>query len=204
MKFDDLHKLLESPEKELVSLSIGRCKLIDNLPTKIYDFKDAPLSSVTRKNLEILKNNRDKLGTPIEYDKVYIVDKSNGRNALSYYITGKMGNQPFIYGRYETSGRQSGQTSIYFEKGKYKATTFVNIEKHKDEYCIRGKYFTKYYKDTNGKILHRLDGPAIECVDPFYNHWYIDGREISEDEFLVLTKNFNPEDRQQASNLLKI
>ncbi len=62
---------------------------------------------------------------------------------------------------------------------------------------LKGYDCTWYYLD---KKLHRLDGPAIE-VD---SSWWINGVEMTQDEFLVLVKNFDSKDISTAVDILSV
>jgi len=79
-----------------------------------------------------------------------------------------------------------------------------------EQYIHINEYGDKrYYKDRKMHMLHRLDGPAIECADGYkswwidgrphrldgpaieyacgYKAWYVDGKLLSEKQFNALT-----------------
>lgn len=39
-----------------------------------------------------------------------------------------------------------------------------------------------YFKDKERQILHREDGPAIECCKG-ESYWYLNGKQLSEEKF---------------------
>lgn len=70
-----------------------------------------------------------------------------------------------------------------------------------------GKY---YYKSLNNHyVLHRLSGPAIDRSEygkknKWYNEFWINGKELSEEEFLIVTLKLKPEDAGMAVDLLNV
>ena len=46
---------------------------------------------------------------------------------------------------------------------------------------------TRWYKEAKCKVLHRENGPAIEYADGT-KRWYINGKVLTEDEFLAATQ----------------
>ena len=46
---------------------------------------------------------------------------------------------------------------------------------------------TRWYKDAKCKVLHRENGPAVEWCNGD-KEWYINGKELTEAEFLAATQ----------------
>jgi len=55
----------------------------------------------------------------------------------------------------------------------------------------------------NFKLVHRIDGPAVIYYDG-HKRYYIESKELSEAEFLALTKIENKEDQQLGIDLTEI
>jgi hypothetical protein len=66
-----------------------------------------------------------------------------------------------------------------------------------------GNGITEYFKD-KGRTLHREDGPAITRPDGKHNEYWINGKQISYEEFLAIQKVNKPEDRGAMIDLLGI
>ncbi len=104
----------------------------------------------------------DKLGR-------YVIEYADGRKEWYFNGLQHRENGPAYEGRYESKE--------YWINGKIHNANGPAIE---DDFGYRA-----YYKNNK---RHRLDGPAIEGPD-VENEYYIDDKQLSEEEFIQLTQN---------------
>lgn len=52
--------------------------------------------------------------------------------------------------------------------------------------------YTFYYEDSEMNILHRNNGPAIECPNG-HKEWWVHGKPLTEEEFTVLIEKSCPQ-----------
>lgn len=75
---------------------------------------------------------------------------------------------------------------------------------YKNGWVISNDNVTEYFTD-KGKTLHREDGPAVEYTKGLKpNEYWINGKQISYEEFLAIQKVNNPDDRGTMIDLLDI
>lgn len=196
-----------------INLTVGKSKVVKHSPGWIFPLDTAPLSSVTRNNLNKFKVNRSTIDQKVEYQGiVYTVpslykgetyDPIKGPKGylLSFYIPGTIDGEPFIYARKEFTSRGAGQTRIYFVTGWKKMTDVINIVGYTDKVsgeklCKDDKGFvTLYYKDAGCTINHRMDGPAVEFKRVDLHHgYYINGKELSKKQHDAISSGVKPED----------
>lgn len=83
----------------------------------------------------------------------------------------------------------------------YNTPRYIAIP-YKTGWKISNSNVDEYFKD-KGKTLHREDGPASESRDGRKEYW-INGKNISYEEFLAIQKVNNPDDRGTMIDLLDI
>ena len=227
MNFKEKTQLFFEEHRDSITLTIGKHTLFEDLPGDVYSYKEAPLSRVTRGNLESWRHNSESQNRIINYGKVYVIDRSQGRKANSYYITGELNGKPFVYARIETAGTQSGQTYIYFENAKMRATDYMSCKVTQENglYVFRNDDAVRYTLDSSGTILHRLDGPAIKrfsntegwykngkkhredgpavIIPGYRQEYWLNGRQYERDIWEALTK-VKPEDQDTMKDLMNI
>lgn len=86
------------------------------------------------------------------------------------------------YGTYYLKGK------TYDEANWRRALNKNNVELSPGVYHTifnqgRADQYTEYYSDPEGKVKHRLDGPAIEYLDPAKNQYFWQGEELSVTEW---------------------
>ena len=183
------------------TLKIGKYTLFFDLPAYVYTFEDAVkqkvFQSTTLKNVNMfIENGYHPL-------KVYRVDRSQGRNALSTYVEMEKDNKPYVYARIETSNRQAGQTILYTEKTKGKAHDF-EISRKKVGGTIKLVTIagTNFYRD-DMQTLHNVYGPAWISNDGSENGYFVNGKKYTKEQFDDLFRNVTMDQREDLANMME-
>ena len=180
------------------TLTVGKYTMFKDLPAYIYDFNDAVKQKLF--HISTLNNIKKLLDLGYIADKVYRVDRSEGRNALSTYVTLTNNGEPYIFARVETYNKQSGQTYLYSKntRGLFHAAILK-----KEDCGTTVKETTsdgiRFKKKTTGE-LHNVNGPAR--VVGGVESYFLNGKEYHKEKYDNFFKNVANDQREDLANMV--